>query len=128
MDFQAQLDNIEAKTDPKNWPLIRQVYLDLVLAKMWKIVEPIPIAALENTVVFAAHEPDTPSNERLVILPIYQETSLSSARISELFNTLAAADLTNDGDQLRKITLAIHSPDSTLVYYHIYKGFNSKNK
>ncbi|KAI9251881.1 tRNA intron endonuclease [Phascolomyces articulosus] len=106
---------------------MRQVYLDLVLVKMWKQVEPIPMNTLENTVLLA-HEPDTPTDHRLVIFPIHQDDALSTARISQLFTTLRGANLTNDGEQLSKITFAIHSPDSTIVYYHVYKGFNNKKE
>ncbi|KAG2222745.1 hypothetical protein INT45_011233 [Circinella minor] len=100
MEFQSKLDKIQGLTHPKEWSLVRQTYLDLVLAKMWKTVETISIAPLEKTILLA-HEPHTPADQRLVIVPIHQDTSLSTARISELFNTLIDAKLTNDGKELR---------------------------
>ncbi|KAI7855014.1 hypothetical protein BDC45DRAFT_568806 [Circinella umbellata] len=100
MEFQSKLNKIQDLTHPKQWPLVRQTYLDLVLAKMWKTVEAISIAPLEKTILLA-HEPHTPADRRLVIVPIHQATSLSTAGISELFDTLIDAKLTNDGKELR---------------------------
>ncbi|KAI8136998.1 hypothetical protein BJV82DRAFT_675255 [Fennellomyces sp. T-0311] len=98
--MQSKLDGIEAVTNPEQWPLVRQVYLDLVLAKKWKTVETVPVATLQTTLIIA-QQPNTSADQHLVIFPILQDTALSTARISDLFQTLAAADLTNDGKELR---------------------------
>ncbi|KAI8371625.1 tRNA intron endonuclease [Radiomyces spectabilis] len=102
--------------------LLRLVFLDLVLSKLWKNVQLFPVENL-NTSIILAHEPDTPPDQYLVILPISQEDTLSMKRISDMFKALDGANIRQiQGDGLKKITLAIVSPDSTIVYYHISRG------
>ncbi|KAI9009321.1 hypothetical protein CLU79DRAFT_839954 [Phycomyces nitens] len=61
---------------------------------------------------------------RHIVLPIHQETQLSVARLATLFISITEAGLSNtlQGTPPSQITLAIVSPDSTTVYYHVQRG------
>ncbi|OAD66526.1 hypothetical protein PHYBLDRAFT_152330 [Phycomyces blakesleeanus NRRL 1555(-)] len=116
-----------ANVYPKQTPLLKQVYFDLVLEKTWKQVKIEKVDSLSLCAI-VAHEPGTPLDQRHIILPIHQETQLSVARISirlaTIFVSITEAGLSNtlQGTPPTQITLAIVSPDSTTVYYHVEKG------
>ncbi|CAO3648975.1 unnamed protein product [Mucor hiemalis] len=121
MNFRETLNDIELKSKgfpSSNITLSQKVYSDLVLAKKWKNVDYIPVAGLEIC-VFLANEPGTPlDNDKLVIVPIFQDTEkLSLKRIKEIFQSLS----TND-KPITKFTFAIYASDSTIVYYHMNQG------
>ncbi|CDS11560.1 hypothetical protein LRAMOSA03823 [Lichtheimia ramosa] len=122
MPYVYQLDQLEKQTNPEQWPLVRHVYMDLTLAKMWENVQVYPVESLKTSVL-VGHEPDSPSEQQLVILPILQEETVSMNRLSSYFKALRAAGFANQkGQPLGKLTLAIIAPDSTIVYYHIQPG------
>ncbi|KAI7874840.1 hypothetical protein K492DRAFT_174080, partial [Lichtheimia hyalospora FSU 10163] len=96
--------------------------MDLVLAKLWENVKVYPVESLQTSIL-VGHEPDTPCEQQLVILPILQEKTISMNRLAYYFKALRAAGFVNQQDQpLSKLTLAIIAPDSTIVYYHIQPG------
>lgn len=167
---------MEAQVPSDQWPLVRQVYLDLVLAKMWKTIQ---IKPGELTFIEAV-EPGSPVWHRNAKLeqekridvrsiiggrstdyPSYQWAqaalcgnvrSILSALpkklvwlllVSSISDTFAKLEKARGSDDLRyqlscstgikvvylliaiiirKITFAIVSSDSTIVYYHIHKG------
>ncbi|KAJ8664045.1 hypothetical protein O0I10_000323 [Lichtheimia ornata] len=120
--FQDTLDQLEKQTNPEQWPLVRHVYMDLTLAKMWENVQVYPVESLQTSIL-VGHEPDTPPEQQLVILPILQEKTVSMDRLSSYFKALRAAGFANQkGQALSKLTLAIIAPDSTIVYYHVQPG------
>ncbi|ORX45675.1 hypothetical protein DM01DRAFT_1339904 [Hesseltinella vesiculosa] len=124
--FQDHLADLEPIINryPTSAPFLRHVYLDLVLNKQWKQVEIKPIDSLVANVLLA-HEPNTPAEDRLVILPRDHREKLSTDAIQAIFEKLNTAHLDDDSThlhQLKKLTLAIVGSDSTVLYYHIHKG------
>ncbi|CAO3618933.1 unnamed protein product [Cunninghamella blakesleeana] len=123
--FEETFKEITTLTEkyPHYQDITLQVYEDLVLNKAWKKVDVIPIDSLERCIL-QAHEPETPPEERLIILPIHQDQSLSSSILSATFQQLSLLKISNHLSHfsLSKITLGIVASDSTVLYYHIHKG------
>ncbi|KAG2208385.1 hypothetical protein INT46_001054, partial [Mucor plumbeus] len=110
------LHNIELASNgfpSNNISLSQRIFADLVLAKKWKDVKFKAVQGLQIC-VFLAHEPGN-TNNQLIIVPILQdEANLSIENIANMFNSI--------NTPAEKLTLAIYSSDSTIVYYHIRKG------
>ncbi|KAL1934015.1 hypothetical protein VTP01DRAFT_6197 [Rhizomucor pusillus] len=81
MILQSELEAMEAQVPSDQWPLVRQVYLDLVLAKMWKTIQ---IKPGELTFIEAV-EPGSPAEDRLTILPINEHRQLSVEMYGQFF-------------------------------------------
>ncbi|KAI8099671.1 Sen15 protein-domain-containing protein [Halteromyces radiatus] len=124
--FKAQYDQVEtlASAFPDNSTLIEQTYKDLVLNKLWKTVNVVPVESL-NTCILHAHEPGTPISDRLVIVPLRYDQVLSMDKINETFRMLDKEQISNELESLtclKKITFAIVASDATMLYYHIARG------
>ncbi|KAI9316836.1 WD40-repeat-containing domain protein [Dichotomocladium elegans] len=91
--------------------------------KMWKQVHVVPVEALSASVL-VAHEPDTPTDHRLVIFPVHQDTSslTMNRQVNESVPNAGLSNTIHERGTLGKLTLAIVSPDATILYYHIHQG------
>ncbi|ORZ19706.1 Sen15 protein-domain-containing protein [Absidia repens] len=128
VSFKSQYDHIQslASAFPESTTLILQVYQDLALNKLWKTIHVIPIPNLD-TCVLQAHEPGTPEDDQLLIIPIRHDEALSTEKIAGLFQGLDQSKLQTNGlmpSPSKRITLAIVARDSTVLYYHISKGLS----
>ncbi|KAI8064388.1 Sen15 protein-domain-containing protein [Gongronella butleri] len=126
--FEEHLADLESLIGqfPARAALTRHVYKDLVLNKLWKKVHVRAAAALD-TCLIVAHEPNTPDDDQLVILPVEHTHTLSVDAVKTLFEQLRAMQFSNlvSEQKLTKLTLAIVGQDSTVMYYHLFDGLQA---
>ncbi|KAI8646574.1 Sen15 protein-domain-containing protein, partial [Parasitella parasitica] len=116
MTYQEQLKNIELASNgfpPNNISLSQRIFSDLVLAKKWKDVQFEANQGLQ-TCIFLAREPEKTCNQLFIIPVLQDEANLSMDNIAYMFDSIKTP--------VEKLTLAIYSSDSAIVYYHISKG------
>ncbi|CAG8626816.1 8150_t:CDS:2 [Paraglomus occultum] len=104
---------------PQHAPVLNQVYLDLVYVKEWVEVIIKDIESLRKCIILARSKPEQTQFQVVVPCSLLEKWSIRSL--------LQVMDVIPSHLSAQRITLAITSTDSTIVYYKIAHGLAAPN-